>query len=120
MGASLADAAAFSAARSVAKRERAELDAERVAEEWRATHHHRQGLALVERNEKQAELESVQHHRVNIPRAFLAIRVRVCEAAGVEPDAIPFAGELIEVRNGTLATGRARSSVCSVALGCRC
>jgi uncharacterized protein YPO0396 len=23
----------------------------------------------------------------------------VCEAAGVDPDAIPFAGELIEVRN---------------------
>lgn len=54
---------------------------------------------FVERNEKLAELESVQHHRVNIPRAFLAVRVRVCEAAGVNPDAIPFAGELIEVRN---------------------
>ncbi len=62
-------------------------------------HHHRQGLALVERNEKQAELESVQHNRVNIPRNFLAIRVRVCQAAGVDPEAIPFAGELIEVRS---------------------
>ena len=100
MGASLADAAAFSAARPIwEKREQAELDAERIAEDRRATHHHRQSLALLDRNEKQAELESVQHHRVNIPRAFLAIRVRVCEAAGVDPDAIPFAGELIEVRN---------------------
>ena len=100
MSAGLADAAAFSAARSIwEQRERAEFDAERATEERRATHHHRQGLALVERNEKQAELESVRHYRVNIPRAFLAIRVRVCEAAGVDPDAIPFAGELIEVRN---------------------
>ncbi len=100
MGGSLADASAFSTAQPIWKeRERTELVAERDAEERRATHHHRQGLALVERNEKQAELESVQHNRVNIPRNFLAIRVRVCQAAGVDPEAIPFAGELIEVRS---------------------
>ena len=100
MGASLADTAAFAAARPIwEERERTELDAVRDAEQRRATHHHRQELALAERNEKQAELESVQQNRVNIPRNFLAIRVQVCQAAGVERDAIPFAGELIEVRS---------------------
>jgi uncharacterized protein YPO0396 len=97
---SLGDPSRFSAARAVwENRERVEIDAVMDAEERRATHHHRQSLALVERNEKQAELESVQHNRVNIPRSFLAIRVRVCQAVGVEPETIPFAGELIEVRN---------------------
>ena len=40
-----------------------------------------------------------KRHRVNIPREFLAIRLRLSEAVRVSPDLMPFAGELIEVRS---------------------
>lgn len=65
--------------------------------ELRASRHHEQELALKFRLDKADELESVQRHRVNIPREFLAIRLRVAQAIGVPPDSMPFAGELMEV-----------------------
>lgn len=100
VGSSLDDAAAFTSARPHwEERERAEGLAASEAEELRATRRHRQELALDERREKLAELESVERHRVNIPREFLAIRLRVSEAVGVAPEVMPFAGELIEVRS---------------------
>lgn len=100
MATSLADAATFAAAVPVwTERERAEGIRASEAEELRATRRHRQELALDVRREKLAELESVERHRVNIPREFLAVRLRVCEAAGVAPETMPFAGELIEVRS---------------------
>ena len=79
--------------------ERAENIIASEAEEARAARRHQQELALAERSEKRAELESVEHNRVNIPRDFLAVRLRISEALGIAPDAMPFAGELIEVRN---------------------
>jgi uncharacterized protein YPO0396 len=100
MGSSLSDAARFALARPVwEERERAEGLKASEAEELRATRRHRQELALYERGEKLAELESVERHRVNIPREFLAIRLQVSKAAGVAPEVMPFAGELIEVRS---------------------
>jgi uncharacterized protein YPO0396 len=99
MSSSLLDAGTFGVARSVwEERERSEALAASEAEEMRATRRHRQELALSERNEKLAEVESIERHRVNIPREFLAIRLHICEAAGVTPEMMPFAGELIEVR----------------------
>jgi uncharacterized protein YPO0396 len=97
---SLDDAVAFTSARSNwEERERAEGLAASEAEELRATRRYRQELALDERREKLAELESVERHRVNIPREFLAIRLRVSQAVGVAPEMMSFAGELIEVRS---------------------
>jgi uncharacterized protein YPO0396 len=100
MGPSLTDAAAFASARHEWKeRERAEGLAASEAEELRATLRHRQELALEQRSEKIAELESVERNRVNIPREFLAIRTRLAASVGVRPDIMPFAGELMEVRS---------------------
>ncbi len=96
----LATAAAFSACRPEWEaRERSENITASEADELRATRRYHQELALKERFEKVAELESVERHRVNIPREFLAIRARIAQAVGVGPEAMPFAGELIEVRN---------------------
>ncbi len=96
---SVRDAAAFAAARPGWEgRERLEGDAARREDELRAAHKHQQELALKARMEKGAELESIERHRVNIPREYIALRTRVAHAAGVAVDAIPFAGELMEVR----------------------
>ena len=100
MSSSLVDPAAFASARSAWEEgEQIEALAASEAEELRATRRYRQELALDERREKLAELESVERHRVNIPREFLAIRLRVSEAVGVAAETMPFVGELMEVRS---------------------
>lgn len=45
------------------------------------------------------ELESLRRRRSNIPRQMLALRESLCEALGIVPDALPFVGELIQVRD---------------------
>lgn len=45
------------------------------------------------------ELESLRKRRSNIPRQMLALRQDVCEALSITPDALPFIGELIQVRD---------------------
>lgn len=45
-----------------------------------------------------SEIESLKRRRSNLPVPMIALRERLCEAIGIEPDALPFAGELIEVR----------------------
>lgn len=96
----LSDPTAFGKARPIwEEREKSESLIASAAEEARATRRHHQELALSERNEKLAELESVKRHRVNIPRDFLAIRARVAQTVGVPPETMPFAGELMEVRS---------------------
>jgi uncharacterized protein YPO0396 len=100
MESSLTNEAAFTLTRPVWEaRERSEGVAVSEAEELRATRRYQQEVFLRDRGDKLAELESVERHRVNIPREYLAIRMRVCEAAGVAPETMPFAGELIEVRS---------------------
>ncbi len=44
------------------------------------------------------EIASLKRRRSNLPAPMIALRERLCEAIGIEPDAVPFAGELIEVR----------------------
>jgi len=46
----------------------------------------------------QAELDSLHRRRSNLPAAMLALRERLCTALGVAVDALPFAGELLQVR----------------------
>ena len=54
---------------------------------------------LRERHEEiDTELTSLRQRRSNLPAASLALRERLCEALGLEPEALPFAGELIQVR----------------------
>ena len=45
-----------------------------------------------------AELESLRRRRSNIPTHMLRIRERLCTALGLEEGALPFAGELVQVR----------------------
>jgi uncharacterized protein YPO0396 len=45
-----------------------------------------------------AELTSLKARRSNLPAAMLALREKLCQALDLEPDALPFAGELIQVR----------------------
>jgi uncharacterized protein YPO0396 len=96
----LTDAVAFEAARPEWElRGRESLASAREAEELRAAQLHEQRLALAVRADKFDELESVERHRVNIPRHLLTLRERVAQAVGLAPEAMPFTGELIEVRD---------------------
>jgi uncharacterized protein YPO0396 len=100
MESSLVNETAFTLTRPMWEElERSEGVAVSEAEELRATRRYQQEVCLRDREDKLAELESVERHRVNIPREYLAIRMRVCEAAGVAAETMPFAGELIEVRS---------------------
>jgi uncharacterized protein YPO0396 len=49
------------------------------------------------------EIDSLQARRSNIPRAQVALRQALCTAVGVDESAMPFAGELIQVREDALA-----------------
>ncbi|MHB8246962.1 MAG: ATP-binding protein [Acidimicrobiales bacterium] len=45
-----------------------------------------------------AELRSLRSHKSNIPSASLELRAKLCSDLGVGPEHLPFAGELIQVR----------------------
>ncbi|MFC5512370.1 ATP-binding protein [Massilia jejuensis] len=49
------------------------------------------------------ELESLRQRRSNIPRQMLLVREALCEALSIAPDALPFIGELIRVREDDIA-----------------
>lgn len=44
------------------------------------------------------ELDSLRQRRSNIPRQMLMVREALCEALSIAPEALPFIGELIRVR----------------------
>ncbi len=46
-----------------------------------------------------AEIESLERRRSNIDAAQVRIRDAMCSALGLDPDSLPFAGELIQVRD---------------------
>ena len=50
-------------------------------------------------SEIDAELTSLKARRSNLPAAMLALRDKLCQALGLEADDLPFAGELIQVRD---------------------
>ncbi|MDQ3764619.1 MAG: AAA family ATPase [Actinomycetota bacterium] len=52
----------------------------------------------IEAKELNAELLSLQNRRSNIPKRSLDLRDRLCAELGVDESALPFAGELIQVR----------------------
>jgi uncharacterized protein YPO0396 len=51
-----------------------------------------------EANEINADLRSLRERRTNIPRRNLELRVRICAELELPESALPFAGELIQVR----------------------
>lgn len=54
----------------------------------------------VAHGEVTAELESLRRRRSNIPSRLLDLRERLCTELGLETHALPFAGELLQVREG--------------------
>src|SRR5207237_4216538 len=48
--------------------------------------------------EVEAELQSLRQRRSNIPRHMLELRGDMCHTTGLREDALPFAGELLQVR----------------------
>ena len=46
-----------------------------------------------------AELRSLQSHPSNIPSNGLQLRTQLCSDLGIDADALPFAGELVQVRS---------------------
>jgi uncharacterized protein YPO0396 len=61
-----------------------------------------QGVILrqgkLEHDQLQAEIDSLKRRRSNIDDAQIQIRATLCEALGLPVEAMPFAGELIQVR----------------------
>jgi uncharacterized protein YPO0396 len=55
-----------------------------------------------EANVVNGELVSLRQHKNNIPRRNLDLRKRMCDELGLAGDALPFAGELIAVRDDQL------------------
>jgi len=49
-------------------------------------------------HEVNAELRSLEQRRTNIPRRSQELRTALCEELDIELDAVPFAGELLQVR----------------------
>ncbi|MCC5857151.1 MAG: ATP-dependent exonuclease SbcCD, C subunit-like protein [Ectothiorhodospiraceae bacterium] len=45
------------------------------------------------------ELASLRNRRSNLPAAMLSIREALCDALGLDAEALPFAGELLQVRD---------------------
>lgn len=96
----LIDATSFVNARASWEATEQQEDAVAIEnEETRAACRHRQEIALAQRNDTLDELRSVEQNRVNIPRTFLGVRSKLCEALKITANAIPFAGELMEVKS---------------------
>jgi len=94
-----ADEAGFRANRREAEDALASLATDDAALQNRLTEvsvqSHQQEQRLADLN---AELNSLRQRRSNIPAAMLALRERICRELSLSADAIPFAGELLQVR----------------------
>ncbi|MFC4728432.1 ATP-binding protein [Coralloluteibacterium thermophilus] len=90
---SFAEAAAR--ARDLLETARARTEAldERIAERRIAKRDDERRFAEV-----RAEIAALEQSPSNIPSRMQALRARLCEALGLQPQALPFAGELMQVR----------------------
>lgn len=52
------------------------------------------------RNVHEAEIASLRKRRSNVPAAMLALREQLCADLELDPEELPFAGELLQVRDG--------------------
>lgn len=96
----LMDAAAFTSARGGWEERQAQSHRQALEhDERRAALLQERSVALGIAAAKRQELESVERNRINIPYNFLTVRARVAQAVGVDARVLPFAGELMEVRD---------------------
>lgn len=93
------DEESFRSLKARASERRAAFEQEKTQAEQSA---HEAGVAAkeIETNlERQAkDLQTLRDRRVLIPADFQAIRDMVCEKTGLNPEELPFAGELVEVK----------------------
>ena len=95
------DSSTFVDNRAHAERDLAELDDRRVATQNAVTEASVAFRALNDQHaEVAAEIASLKGRVSSIPAHMLELKQRLAETVGVSPDALPFAGELIEVREG--------------------
>ncbi len=95
-----ADAALFAANRRAIEEGQAACTAQRDDYQDRLTE---AGVSVRELgrqySEITAELDSLRRRRSNIPRRMLELRETLCSALRIAPDSLPFAGELVQVRD---------------------
>jgi uncharacterized protein YPO0396 len=95
------DATAFAANRASLATAREETEGERATAQNAATEARVAFQRMRELHaEVAAEIESLRQRRSNIPRRMLDVRDALADATGIEPAAIPFAGELMRVVDG--------------------
>ncbi|WP_435105337.1 ATP-binding protein [Arhodomonas sp. AD133] len=94
------DADTFLANREALSTRREALESERDAVEGERREHEVAFAKLREQHtEVTTELESLRQRRSNLPSRMLAIREALCEALSLDEADLPFAGELIQVRD---------------------
>lgn len=91
----------FALAHDVAERRRAELDQVAASAQNELTEQRMVQRDLEdEARSVNEELRSLQSRRSNLPRSSLELRERLCTDLDIDADALPFAGELIQVAEG--------------------
>ena len=114
------DEAAFTAQRAQFKDWREDLRQREADLQNTLTEH---GVSLrqgkQEHEQLSAEIDSLKRRRSNIDDQQIQIRAALCAALGLDVDAMPFAGELIQVREDE-RDWKAPPSVCCAASACRC
>jgi len=100
LGLPAADADTFDANRHAIEQGQADCIAQRDDRSNRLTE---AGVTVRElgrlHGELTGELDSLRRRRSNIPRQILAVRDALCGTLDIAPDALPFIGELIQVRD---------------------
>jgi uncharacterized protein YPO0396 len=97
----VATALQFSAAKDAARTRRDELEREQAdAQNRRIETEVIKRKIDEEAQAANAELQSLQCHPANIPGSSLQVRAQLCSDLGIDTEGLPFAGELVRVRDG--------------------
>jgi uncharacterized protein YPO0396 len=101
---SASDAASFAANRAAIGAARERIESERDLAQNALADAKGDFRALgAQHREVVSEIDSLRRRRSNIPARALAVREALCVALGLEDDALPFAGELLQVQAGESA-----------------
>ncbi len=94
----------FTQCKDTAKMALLEADAKREAQADKTYHLRKQAdEAAAQFQQVVTEVKSLERQRSNIPARMLAMRERMAQALGIAEERLPFAGELIEVRQDEAA-----------------
>ena len=94
----VSEAVQFAATRALAASRREELESEQVGLQNDLSERRFEQRSVDEESKQvNDELHSLQSRRSSVPRASLELRQRLGDDLGIDPDDLPFAGELIQV-----------------------